>query len=105
MNAAQHAARILAAWSVADPESFERELDSALHSCREETPADHLAGEQQELLESVVEKLRAMRRPARQNSVKGLRDFAQARKDTAPAAQGLLAGLALLEHLRQRTAA
>jgi hypothetical protein len=89
MNVAQHAERILAAWNVADPVSFEQELENALSSCRE-APQDHLECEQREVLESVVERLR------------GRRQLGQPER---PSSLGLHAGFALLEHLSQRAAA
>jgi hypothetical protein len=91
MSIAQHAERILAAWKVADPEKFETELESALHSCQKRTSKNILEIEQQELLESVVERLR------------GSRAVSGARRTSS--AQGLNAGFALLRHLSHRAIA
>ncbi len=94
MSIAQHAERILAAWNVADPEKFESELENALHCCQKKPSSNVMEMEQQELLESVVLRLRADRD----------RD-----KDKAPrkksSAQGLSAGFVLLQHLSHRVAA
>lgn len=86
MNVAQHAEKILAAWSVADPVSFEQELESALHSCRRGAPVGRLECEQQEVLQSVVERLRSVGTPG--GGRRGL--------------QEVHAGFALLAHLSQR---
>jgi hypothetical protein len=102
MNVAQHAERILAAWNVADPVSFEQELENALSSCRGETPLDHLEYEQQEVLESVIERLRAD--AALSASARGFRRRDKEKREL-PSSQGLNAGFALLEHLSQRAAA
>lgn len=92
MSIAQHAERILAAWNVADPEKFETELESALHCCQKIPCTNFLEIEQQELLESVVERLRGGH---------------QSLGDTArqSSAQSLSAGFALLQHLSHHTAA
>jgi hypothetical protein len=91
MSIAQHAERILAAWNVADPEKFETELESALHCCQRQPSNSILEIEQQELLESVVERLRRDRQSG-----------GTARKSSG---QGLSAGFALLQHLSHRAAA
>ncbi len=91
MSIAQHAERILAAWKVADPEKFENELESALHSCQRTRSASVLEIEQQELLESVVERLRTDRTAV------------ASQRRSSP--QGLSAGFALLQHLSHRAAA
>jgi hypothetical protein len=97
MNVAQHAEKILAAWTLADPVGFEQELDSAMRSCQRERPANYLECEQREVLESVVERLRSIHGPNRQTpSTVRNRTFSP---------QSLNAGFALLEHLRQRAAA
>jgi hypothetical protein len=90
MSIAQHAQRILAAWNVANPEQFGMELESALHSCQRKASKNIMEIEQQELLESVVERLRdgSARSPAKPSS-----------------AQSLSAGFALLRHLSHRVAA
>ncbi len=92
MSIAQHAQRILAAWNVADPEKFETELESALNCCQRKPGSNILEIEQQELLESVVLRLRV----GNQN-----RDDAE-RKSSA---QSLSAGFTLLQHLSHRAAA
>jgi hypothetical protein len=97
MNVAQHAENILAAWNLADPARFEQELDSALRSCQRERPANYLESEQREVLESVVERLRSIHGPSRQTR--------SLTRSNAGTPQSLNAGFALLEHLRQRTAA
>jgi len=97
MNVAQHAENILAAWNLADPVRFEQELDSAMRSCRRERPANHLECEQREVLESVVERLRSIQSP--------IRPTTSTARNNPFSPQGLNAGFALLEHLRQRTAA
>ncbi|HMF77670.1 MAG TPA: hypothetical protein VK604_18585 [Bryobacteraceae bacterium] len=88
MNVAQHAKNILAAWSGADPVSFELELESALHCCRGAAPVGRLEYEQQEVLQSVVERLRSVGAPGSKSG-----------------AQEVHAGFALLAHLSQRAAA
>jgi hypothetical protein len=100
MNVAQHAGRILAAWNVADPAGFEQELENALCSCRRQMPLDHLEYEQREVLESVIERLRA--EAGLSGCPADLRALAQRE---LPSSQGLNAGFALLEHLSQRAAA
>ena len=57
-TAPQHAERILEASQIANPLRFKTELDNAWHSCRTQVPASGLEGEQQELLETIVENLR-----------------------------------------------
>ena len=59
MRAAQHAKRILEAWSSSDMLRLENELASALLSCRKERSPLALECEQQELLEGVVEHLQS----------------------------------------------
>jgi hypothetical protein len=90
MSIAQHAERILAAWNIADPERFETELENALHSCQEGSSKTVFEIEQQELLESVVVRLRDGR-------ISGQRQKSSA--------QSLSAGFALLQHLSHRAAA
>jgi hypothetical protein len=92
MSIAQHAQRILAAWNVADPEKFETELESALHCCQRKSGRNILEIEQQELLESVVLRLRA---------------GSQNRENEKPksSAHGLSAGFQLLQHLSHGAAA
>jgi hypothetical protein len=92
MNIAQHAERILAAWNVADPERFETALESALYSCQKRVCTNYLEIEQQELLASVVERLR-----------RGNRSNEDAGRKSSP--QGLSAGFALLQHLSHSSAA
>jgi hypothetical protein len=92
MSIAQHAQRILAAWNVADPEKFETELQNALHCCKKKPGSNILEIEQQELLETVVERLRLSGNEA-----------GEARRKSS--AQGLSAGFALLQHLSHRAAA
>ncbi|HEY3940340.1 MAG TPA: hypothetical protein VGL97_23135 [Bryobacteraceae bacterium] len=99
MNVAQHAEKILKAWNVADPAGFERELESALRSCRRQMPLDHLEDEQREVLESVIERLRAEAGGAGRAS--DWQPWTQ--RELAPS-QGLNAGFSLLEHLSQRAA-
>jgi hypothetical protein len=98
MNVAQHAQRILAAWNGADPVSFEKELASALVSCRCGSPRNHLELEQQEVLESVIEKLQAD--PARRSP-----QVRATGRLERPSSQSLSAGFALLAHLSDRVAA
>jgi hypothetical protein len=97
MNVAQHAQRILAAWNGADPVSFEKELASALVSCRCGSPRNHLELEQQEVLESVIEKLQAD--PDRRSPQVRATGFERS------SSQSLSAGFALLAHLSDRVAA
>ena len=104
MNVAQHAGRILAAWSVADPASFARELENALHSCRREAPVNYLEYEQREVLESVVERLRSLHAPAGQPIPDNRHESYGISNGRPSASQGLHAGFALLEHLCQRVA-
>ena len=59
-TAPQHAERILEACQLANPNRFESELENAWHSCRTQVPTSGLEWEQQELLETIVEKLRGM---------------------------------------------
>ncbi len=92
MSIAQHAQRILAAWNVADPEKFETELESALHCCQKKPGNNILEIEQQELLESVVLRLRV-----------GSRGRGDVERKSS--AQSLSAGLTLLQHLSHRAAA
>jgi hypothetical protein len=92
MSIAQHAERILAAWNVADPEKFESELENALHCCRKKASSNVMEMEQQELLESVVLRLRADKN----------NDKAPRKRSSA---QGLSAGFVLLQHLSHRVAA
>lgn len=92
MSSAQHAERILAAWNVADPERFETELENALHCCQRKVSTNFLEIEQQELLESVVERLRGA------NQVAGT-------SKRISSSQGLSAGFALLQHLSHSAAA
>jgi|GEM_PF-3138736 len=92
MSIAQHAERILAAWTVADPEKFENELESALHCCQKRASDNIFEMEQQELLESVVERLRGDRLTAGRTKKKS-------------SAHSLSAGFALLQHLSHRAAA
>lgn len=91
MSIAQHAERILAAWNVADPERFETELESALHSCRKRASKSIFESEQQELLESVVERLQVGSK------------LGDNRTKSTP--QALSAGFVLLQHLSHRAAA
>jgi hypothetical protein len=97
MNVAQHAGKILAAWNTADPVTFELELESALHSCRREAPVERLEYEQQEVLQSVIERLRSIGAPT--GPRRGLPTV------TVDSAGSLHAGFALLEHLSQRAEA
>jgi hypothetical protein len=97
MSISQHAKRILAAWNVADSESFERELEAALNSCRNTTAANLMEIEQQELLETIVERLRLIHSSQSTNPAEGRK------KSASP--QGLNAGFALLQHLSHRLAA
>lgn len=90
MSIAQHAERILAAWNVADPERFETELESALDCCHRKASTNILEIEQQELLESVVERLRS--------------DKELGNSHRKSSAQQLSAGFALLQHLSHRPA-
>jgi hypothetical protein len=113
MNVAQHAGKILAAWNTADPLTFELELESALHSCTRAAPVERLEYEQQEVLQSVIERLQLMGAPG------GRRRPGHAPANAAvptgrpeplaqdmPAVSGSLhAGFALLEHLSQRVTA
>lgn len=96
MSVAQHAERILAAWNVADAAGFETELENALRSCRRSQPVSNLEHEQQELLESVVERLRSVRAAGEGTRREG--------KRTVPTNFGLNAGFALLQHLSHRAA-
>jgi hypothetical protein len=111
MNVAQHAGKILAAWNMADPVTFELELESALHSCRRAAPVGRLEYEQQEVLQSVIERLRSIGAPGGRTRHGYLNvDAAFGRPEPAlpdiPAAsRSLHAGFALLEHLSQRAAA
>lgn len=61
MSAAQHAGRILEAWSHADYGRFEAELERAAARCRVDRPPSVLEDERRELLESVVISLRRLR--------------------------------------------
>ncbi|MGH9584112.1 MAG: hypothetical protein ACRD4O_14385 [Bryobacteraceae bacterium] len=81
MSTAQHAGRILDAWSRADAVAFENEVEGALAACRTGYPLSALEYEQRELLESVAERF-------------------QARHASPP----MDAGLALLRHLHARAA-
>ena len=110
MNVAQHAGKILAAWNMADPVTFELELERALHSCRRAAPVERLEYEQQEVLQSVIEGLRSIgaqddRQHGHQyvNPASG-RPEPLSRDRPAPS-PSLHAGFALLEHLSQRTTA
>jgi hypothetical protein len=101
MSISQHAERILAAWNVADCERFEKELEAALSSCRNKAFADYMEMEQQELLETVVERLRLIR-SAQQWNPAADKNLNKKKKQSA---QGLDAGFALLQHLSHRAAA
>jgi hypothetical protein len=103
MDVAQHAGRILAAWNIADTASFEQELENALHSCQRPGPVNYLECEQREVLESVVEQLRAMHspHPAAADDRYELAGISNVRQ---PASHCLHVGFALLEHLCQRAA-
>ena len=81
MKAAQHAAKILTAWNGADPLGFERALANVVDASASTLPMDLLEYERQEVLTSIVERLRK-----------------------TPACPRLNAGFALLEHLSQRAA-
>jgi hypothetical protein len=96
MSIAQHAERILAAWNVADPEKFESELENALHCCQKKASSNVMEMEQQELLESVVLRLRADKNSDKNND-------RATKKRSSP--QGLSAGFVLLQHLSHRVAA
>lgn len=86
MNVAQQAGRILTAWSHADSHGFKQELESALSVSASANRAklDLLEYERREVLDSVVERLRA--------------------SEKSSASQTLHAGFVLLEHLSQRAA-
>lgn len=112
MNVAQHAGKILAAWNMADPVTFELELESALHSCRRATPVGQLEYEQQEVLQSVIERLRSISVPGDRNqpvhfnvNTTASRTSSSAPLDMPAASRSLHAGFALLEHLSQRAVA
>jgi hypothetical protein len=105
MSISQHAERILAAWNVADCERFEMELDAALSSCRNKAFADYMEMEQQELLETVVERLRLIRSAQQWNPTPGEKCDKTLNKKKKQSAQGLDAGFALLQHLSHRAAA
>jgi hypothetical protein len=115
MNVAQHADKILAAWNVADPAGFEFELDNALDCCRRATPVGNLELERQEVLESVVERLRSMgTRGSERHGLyavfsdaghAGVSDHKASVSDEPNHSGTLNAGFALLEHLRQRAVA
>ncbi len=62
MNAAQCAGQILQAWKLRDVSNFETALDSASASCTASRPLSDLESEREELLQSVVEHLRAINR-------------------------------------------
>jgi hypothetical protein len=107
MNVAQHAGKILAAWNTADPLTFELELESALHSCRRAKPVGDLEYEQQEVLQSVIERLRLIgaqgcgrQRHLNVNARSGKPEPAPS--DLLAASRSLHAGFILLEHLSQR---
>jgi hypothetical protein len=110
MNVAQHAGKILAAWNKADPVTFELELESALHSCSRAAPVGRLEYEQQEVLQSVIERLRSVgARHDRGRYVRVNVNAGSEKADSAPgelpaASRSLHAGFALLEHLSQRAA-
>lgn len=82
MSTAQHAGRILEAWSHADPAAFANEVEDALIACKSSRPLSALEYEQRELLQSVAERFR----------------FGHASPQVD-------AGLALLRHLQARAAA
>jgi hypothetical protein len=113
MNVAQHAGKILAAWNTADPVTFELELENALHSCSRAAPVERLEYEQQEVLQSVIERLQLMGAPGgrRRSGHAGVKGAAIAERPELepadmPAGSGSLhAGFALLEHLSQRAGA
>jgi hypothetical protein len=113
MNVAQHAGKILAAWNTADPVTFELELESALHSCNRAAPVEPLEYEQQEVLQSVIERLQLMGAPGgrRRHAYSPANAAALAGRpepppQDMPAVSGSLhAGFALLEHLSQRVTA
>ena len=113
MNVAQHAGKILAAWNTADPVTFELELQRALHSCHRAAPVERLESEQQEVLQSVIERLQLMgapggRRRQGRSAVGGAAGAGRPESvaTETPAASGSLhAGFALLEHLSQRATA
>ncbi len=111
MNVAQHAGKILAAWNTADPVTFELELESALHCCRRTAPVERLEYEQQEVLQSVIERLRSLGGPGERHrsgfaSVNASPKTLEPAAWDLPSASGSLhAGFALLEHLSQRAAA
>ncbi len=65
MNAAQHASQILQAWKFRDVSNFETALDSAFASCAAPRPHSHLESEREEVLQSIVEHLRAIKREGR----------------------------------------
>ena len=106
MNVAQHAGKILAAWNMADPVTFELELANALHSCSRTAPVGRLEYEQQEVLQSVIERLQSMGAPGDRGRQEHLRVNAaasgrseSASPDIPGAFRSLHAGFALLEHL------
>lgn len=82
MSTAQHAGRILEAWSRADAAALANEVEGALAACRLDHPRSALDYEQRELLETVAERFRSR-----------------------PAWPQMDAGLALLRHLHGRAAA
>lgn len=82
MSTAQHAGRILEAWSRADAAALANEVEDALSACKLVRPLSALEEEQRELLESVAERFR----------------YSQASPRTE-------AGVALLRHLQARAAA
>ena len=60
MTAAEHAANILCAWTIADQDRFETELENVL-SCSETQRAHRgLESEQHELLESIAEHFQSL---------------------------------------------
>jgi hypothetical protein len=113
MNVAQHAGKILDAWNTADPVTFELELESALHSCNRAAPVERLESEQQEVLQSVIERLQLMGAPGvrgghAHSNVNGAALSGRPEPvapETPVASGGLHAGFALLEHLSQRPTA
>jgi hypothetical protein len=112
MNVAQHAGKILAAWNMADPVTFELEMESALHSCRRAAPVGRLEYEQQEVLQSVIERLRSIGAPEGGQPHAHLSENAavSGRLESTPldlpaGSRSLHAGFALLEHLSQRATA
>jgi hypothetical protein len=84
MKTAQHAAKILTAWSGADPLGFERALDGVFDTPANPMPMDLLEYERREVLTSIVERLRG--------------------REKSPGCQRLNAGFVLLEHLSERAA-